>query len=83
MKNICALVGAVIRVAAIAAMWIWISSLPQNAGSLGYVVIALHALVLTVILWIVAAVRLKDFFWVLKHEDDAAVQKKKIRSKRL
>lgn len=76
MKNICALVGVVIRVAAIAAMWIWTYSLPSNSGSLGYIVIALHALALTVILLIGAVVRLIDFFWVLKHEDEAAVQKK-------
>ncbi len=76
MKNICALVGAIIRVTAIAAMWIWSYSLPQNSGSLGYIVIALHALALTVILLIGVVVRLIDFFWVLKHEDEAAVQKK-------
>ena len=77
MKNIWALAGAVLRIAAIAAMWIWLKSLPQNADSLGYVVIALHALVLTVILCFGAGFRLRDFFWVLKHENEVAERTKK------
>lgn len=74
MKNYRALAGVILRVAIIIGMWIWLFSLPQNSGSLGYVLFVPFLLAFTVILFYGAIFRLNDFIMSVKrtNSDTAA-----------
>ena len=79
MKNKWALVGAILRGAAIMAMWIWIVweyHHTTGMGTLGLALIILHVIVLSVALFIGMFLRIGDFLWTLKHDVDAENQTK-------
>lgn len=73
MKNCRALTGVILRAAIIFGMWIWLFSLPQNSGSLGYVLFVPPFLAFTIILFYGALFRLSDFIKSVKRTNSDTV----------
>lgn len=70
MKKYRALIGAILRVLVIAAMWIWLwwAGKRAGAGSLGLVVLVLPMLAISIVLFIGAILRLSDYLLLRKWE---------------
>lgn len=65
-----ALIGAILRVLVIAAMWIWLwwAGKRAGAGSLGLVVLVLPMLAISIVLFIGAILRISDYLLLRKWE---------------